>query len=142
MDKSKEAMAGMDPPPYPGPPLTQPGPQSEPAMPPRPGFNVETAQPVSYQYSAQPQVGQPVTVVVQQPTPTDCPGQMMCPYCQNHVVTVVEYKNGALTWLICGVIGIFLCWPCCWIPFVIDACKDVEHTCPRCHNVLHLHKRL
>uniref|UniRef100_A0A8C6TYJ5 Si:ch211-202h22.8 n=1 Tax=Neogobius melanostomus TaxID=47308 RepID=A0A8C6TYJ5_9GOBI len=141
MDKSKEA---MDPPPYPGPP--------------GPGFNIETAQPASYQhaaqpasyqyaaqsvsyhYAAQPKVVQPVVLV--QPTPTDCPGQMMCPHCQSHVVTVTEYKNGALTWLICGIIGIFLFWPCCWIPFVIDACKDVEHTCPQCHNVLHVYKRL
>lgn len=127
MEKSKEA---MDPPPYPGPPA--------------PGFNPgppAPAQSVPYQFTPQPPVGHPVTVVVQ-PTPTDCPGQMRCPHCQHNVVTVVEYKNGALTWLICGVIGLFLCWPCCWIPFCIDACKDVEHTCPNCHNVIHLHKRL
>ncbi|XP_033826275.2 LITAF domain-containing protein-like [Periophthalmus magnuspinnatus] len=125
MDKSKEAE--QNPPPYPGPPA--------------PVFSVEQGHPVSYQYTAQSQVVQPVTVVVQ-PKPTDCPGQMLCPHCQNNVVTVVEYKNGALTWIICGVIGIFLCLPCCWIPFCIDACKDVEHTCPVCNNVIHIHKRI
>ncbi|XP_072319378.1 LITAF domain-containing protein-like [Eucyclogobius newberryi] len=125
MDKSKEA---EDPPPYPGPP--------------GPGFNFEQqAPPVFYQYAAQPQVVHPVTVMVQ-PHPTDCSGQMICPHCQNNVVTVVEHKPGALTWIICGVIGIFFLWPCCWIPFCIDACKDVEHTCPKCYNVLHIHKRI
>ncbi|CAL9700616.1 unnamed protein product [Knipowitschia caucasica] len=129
MDKST-----LDPPPYSGPgpgfAVQQQGP---------PMYYQPPAQPVSYQYSTQQQVVQSVVVVHAQPS--ESPGQMKCPFCQKDVVTMTNYKNGLLTWLICGAIGLFF-WPCCWIPFCIDACKDVEHSCPSCNSVLHLHKRM
>ncbi|KAK2815824.1 hypothetical protein Q5P01_026291 [Channa striata] len=128
-------IAGV-PPPYPGMPAEQtPGLYPSPFQP--------AQQPV-YQYSPQqPPVVQPVNqMVVVQQVPTDAPGQMMCPSCQNSVVTSLDYKSGLLTWLICGILGLFLCWPCCWIPFCVDATKDVEHICPVCQSVLHVHKRM
>ncbi|XP_047222634.1 lipopolysaccharide-induced tumor necrosis factor-alpha factor homolog [Girardinichthys multiradiatus] len=86
-------------------------------------------------------VVQPVNpVLVVQRTPTDVPGQMHCPYCQNTVVTKTEYQIGTLTWIIFGVLLVVGCWPCCLIPFCATSCQDVQHSCPSCNNVLHTYR--
>ncbi|XP_053275447.1 lipopolysaccharide-induced tumor necrosis factor-alpha factor [Pleuronectes platessa] len=126
-------------PPYPGPSagFDMGGYQGGP---PPAGYPVQQH---GYQYyEQQTQIIHPVNhVVVVQQLPTEAPGQMLCPRCQTTVLSQTEYKNGMLTWLICGILGFFLCWCCCFIPFFVDACKDVEHTCPVCRTVLHVHKR-
>ncbi|KAM4595722.1 lipopolysaccharide-induced tumor necrosis factor-alpha factor homolog [Fundulus diaphanus] len=108
---------------------------------PQPG-KTSAQQPVLQFVTQQNQNALPVNqIVVMQPMPTDAPGRMLCPHCQISVVTSTEYKMGILTWTIAGVLCIFGCWPCCLIPFFVPACKDVEHSCPSCNNVLHIYKR-
>ncbi|XP_068585027.1 LITAF domain-containing protein-like [Cebidichthys violaceus] len=96
-------------------------------------------------YQPQPGVqptGNQVVVMVMQAQPTDVPGQMMCPHCQTVIVTQIGYRNGKYTWMVFGLLAAFMCWFCCCIPFCVDSCKDVAHSCPHCLNVLHIHKRM
>ncbi|CAL8354784.1 unnamed protein product [Boreogadus saida] len=81
-------------------------------------------------------------VVVVGPAAGVRPVRTKCALCEATCVTSVTYKNGALTWVLCGVLGIFGIWPFCLIPLCCDDCKDVEHRCPNCQNVVHVHKRI
>ncbi|XP_053190926.1 LITAF domain-containing protein-like [Scomber japonicus] len=138
MEKGPQAPQSMAAPPYPGPPLDQ-----SYQVQPHPQVIQPVQQPVYHYSPQQPQIVTPVTqVVMVQPMPTETPAQMNCPHCQNTVVTKIEYKNGTFTWVLFGVLGIIGCWPCCLIPFCVDSCKDVEHSCPSCNNVLHVYKRM
>ncbi|XP_034544388.1 LITAF domain-containing protein-like [Notolabrus celidotus] len=132
MVKGQESHPRMDAPPYPGPPLST----NYGFMHPPP----TAQQPMSQYVPQQPYTVQPVNLVVQD-LPMDYPGRMRCPDCRRIVLTEVSYINGACTWLTCFLIGFFLCWPCCCIPFCSKGLKDVEHSCPQCQKVLHRYKR-
>lgn len=73
----------------------------------------------------------------------DRPVQMRCPNCNRMIVTQLSYKAGILTWLSCG--GLFLLGcvlGCCFIPFFVDALRDVDHYCPKCKALVGTYKRL
>ncbi|KAG9262666.1 hypothetical protein AMEX_G24473 [Astyanax mexicanus] len=105
-------------------------------------------QQVIYQEPAVIQSAPPITVVqagpavVVQPNLGESPGRMKCMYCQQEIVTVTKPVTGILTWTIFGVLLACLIWPFCLIPFCCAPCKDVEHTCPYCHNILSVYKRM
>ncbi|MFH4976523.1 hypothetical protein AB6A40_003232 [Gnathostoma spinigerum] len=87
--------------------------------------------------------------LVQATTPRFGPNpiEIDCPFCQVHVVTTTEYVAGALPWIImagCFLLGFFLIipWCLCCVPFCIDACLDVVHSCPACKRILGRHKQL
>ncbi|XP_061737312.1 lipopolysaccharide-induced tumor necrosis factor-alpha factor homolog isoform X2 [Nerophis ophidion] len=121
----------IQPPPYPGTQETVVIHQSQ--------FAVQTVEVPVVQYAV-PQVR------VVHPAPasllTDVPGQVTCINCHTHGITRTRYINGALTWVIAGVLGFFCFWPCLFIPFCLNTCKDVEHSCSTCGTVLHIHKQM
>ncbi|XP_051570826.1 lipopolysaccharide-induced tumor necrosis factor-alpha factor homolog isoform X2 [Myxocyprinus asiaticus] len=83
-----------------------------------------------------------VTTTVMLPSLRDLPGQTMCPHCNHQVITITDYYTGLMTWMACGCLALIGCWPCCIAPFWMDSCKDVEHRCPNCNNILSFYRRL
>nr|VZH94055.1 unnamed protein product [Spirometra erinaceieuropaei] len=71
------------------------------------------------------------------------PHELYCPTCRFNVCSRTSFVNGRLTWLSCAVISLFGgILGCCAIPFFCNSCKDVQHSCPRCQNMLGIYNRL
>ncbi|KAK1162994.1 hypothetical protein AOXY_G18018 [Acipenser oxyrinchus oxyrinchus] len=88
-----------------------------------------------------PQIQQPYAII--NTNLGDSPCMTRCSNCQQQVHTKVEYKAGGFAWLMCFVFIFFgLILGCCLIPFFADGFKDAHHSCPNCHQNLHVHKRL
>ncbi|XP_067032109.1 lipopolysaccharide-induced tumor necrosis factor-alpha factor homolog [Acropora muricata] len=105
-------------------------------------------QPQPYQCPPQPAT---TTTIIAQPAQTvflnmvfgESPVSMVCPHCQTHIITCTTYQDGTLTWLASGALCLLGCWAgCCLIPFCLDGCKDVIHSCPNCHSRLGCFRRM
>ncbi|XP_065891286.1 LITAF domain-containing protein-like [Dysidea avara] len=133
-ETEKTPLVGNQPPPYnPETTTAPPYPPSSGQAPPYP--------PSSEQPPQVTVVTQPATVVV--PTSYgEYPVNIMCPNCRNQVSTKVEYESGTLMWILVLVLCLLGLWPCCLIPFCVDGCKDVSHTCPVCNSRLGVYKRM
>lgn len=112
--------------------------------------------------------GNTVTVVTQPPPVVmttsfgESPVSIMCPNCRNQVTTKTEYESGTLMWILVLVLCLLALWPyvttifccfvvyvpfilhirCCLIPFCVDGCKDVGHSCPVCNSRLGTYRRM
>ena len=120
---------------YPPPQPVYPAPQPTypiPVQPPPQGA-MQTAQAVIVQ--------QPSTVVMSFAT-GPLPMMMQCPYCRATITTCITYREGTLTWLLVLGMALFLIWPFCLIPFCIDGCKDVHHSCPNCRQQIAVYRRM
>lgn len=124
--------------------------------------DMEKGSPYSAQQPPPPQYNQPppayapvgqqtaATVVIQQPqhvllrqTFREVPVRLNCQSCQADIMTATHYETGMLTWMAVGIICLFGGWlGCCLIPFCVDACKDVVHTCPNCKQMVGKYNRL
>ncbi|CAD5113777.1 DgyrCDS2945 [Dimorphilus gyrociliatus] len=73
----------------------------------------------------------------------ESPIRINCNFCKADVVTAINYETGTLTWVAAGVICLLgFVIGCCLVPFCIDGCKDVVHTCPNCRQVVGRYNRM
>ncbi|CAG8487212.1 5414_t:CDS:2 [Ambispora leptoticha] len=64
-----------------------------------------------------------------------------CPHCNKYVRTIVQHENGTCVYVLAS--GLFLTTVVLfWVPFFMDAVKDVKHSCPNCRNYLGTRHRL
>lgn len=64
--------------------------------------------------------------------PVSRPGAMPCPFCGFQGPPVFSKKQLSTGgWVFFGVL-LLTCFPLCWLPFVIDGCKEEEWRCPSC----------
>lgn len=60
------------------------------------------------------------------------PVMFTCPHCKaQNIKTRTRTAPAFVTWLAAGVTLIVL-WPVCWLPLVLDSCKETQHSCPNC----------
>lgn len=55
----------------------------------------------------------------------------LCPNCQQESRTRITTYPTWQTWTATGVL-VFVFWPICWIPLVLDNCKKTDHYCVLC----------
>lgn len=137
------------------PPQSNPPPQYNPPIqynPPPPAYpGNNNPQPVGYPQAGgyqQQQQSNATVVVTGQPTVLmqqfrECPVRTTCPQCRADILTATYYETGTMTWLVAGIlcfVGLFM--GCCLIPFCIDGCKDVVHSCPSCRCTLGRYNRM
>nr|CAD2189434.1 unnamed protein product [Meloidogyne enterolobii] len=67
---------------------------------------------------------------------------MECFNCKQTIRTRVINRPGLLSWLICGALALFGCWPCCVLPFCMQSCQDTEHWCPNCNAFIGKYSRI
>jgi len=61
------------------------------------------------------------------------PVNLNCPHCHSLIITRTEHVASGTTH--CAAFTLFcLFWPCSCVPYLIDSCKDVHHSCPACGN--------
>lgn len=84
---------------------------------------------------------QSTTVVVAQPPVTlvqtfnAVPVRTSCPHCRADIVTATHFESGTFSWVVCVILCLVGCdLGCCLIPFCMEGCQDVVHSCPNCRQ--------
>ena len=81
----------------------------------------------------------PNTVIVQQPQRFYLdrhPQNYLCSFCNQNVVTEVNYDLGLGSWIVIGALCIFTVGVFGLIPCCVSSCQDAVHRCPNCRRVV------
>ncbi|KAL2752434.1 hypothetical protein ACRALDRAFT_1072375 [Sodiomyces alcalophilus JCM 7366] len=70
---------------------------------------------------------------------TDRQTDVVCPACNHHGVTVIDFKAGGFTHALAAVVCCFSCLGC--IPYLFARLKDVTHKCAKCNTQLATYHR-
>jgi hypothetical protein len=58
-------------------------------------------------------------------------GTIRCPYCGHEGVPFIKQEMSVAGWILFAVL-VLSCVVLCWLPFVIDGCKEYVRYCSRC----------
>jgi len=62
---------------------------------------------------------------------SDGPVTLTCYLCQHHMTTKTKTGPSTLSWALCACMCLFVCWPCCLVPFCFSRFNVTEHYCSR-----------
>lgn len=68
------------------------------------------------------------------------PVKMRCPNCHMDIKTTTVSENQACAHIACIVLCLLGCLLCSCIPYCMDSCKSVTHSCPNCKSYLGIYK--
>lgn len=60
------------------------------------------------------------------------PATITCQSCKEVIVTRIEAKATTKTHLFAAILCFMCCWPCVFIPYCTDSCRNADHYCPNC----------
>lgn len=63
------------------------------------------------------------------------PAQITCPSCGQVTITKIDHESSTKTHLMAGLLCL-LVWPCFWLPYVMESCKNANHYCTNCSAYL------
>ncbi|KAH8411073.1 hypothetical protein KR222_011750 [Zaprionus bogoriensis] len=114
-------------------------PPQPPAYTDQPGWSVPpsappSAMPLYPQAPAAPAVEN--VTVVRNTVVVDNGQGMICPHCQARIRMRVEHHATCSTYLLAGLLCLFLCWPCVCLPCCCNCGYKTSQFCPNCNACL------
>ena len=65
------------------------------------------------------------------------PVELQCTSCKYEGLSEVKKRMGETAWTVCVILCCF-CFPLCFLPFILQPCKDSYHYCSRCGKLLYV----
>lgn len=84
---------------------------------------------------ARPQYAAPAQQFQNQVPASPNPGGFTCPFCHRQGPPIITKKISTSGWIL-FIVLLLCCFPLCWLPFVMDGCKDEERKCAGCGTKL------